>query len=292
MTVRRGITSALALISVAIGCRSVIGLDDLERVDCIDCDDAAFDTELDAPPIDDSTSVSTDTVAETLTEDTSSAADTFADDTTVADTIASDAAGDAETAPPVDSPVLPDTAPDTAAPDTAIDAGPTTVVAPRSTWRYVDTGMEPAGWTAFAYADGEWKAGPAPLGYGDTDLATKIFSGSADAGTRVITAYFRRSFTVTNPSMFSSLTVNLQRDDGAIVYFNGTEVIRSNMPSGAPTSSTFAVASMNSPEESLYNPFLLPASLLRTGTNVIAVEVHQVSVTSSDIRFDLELIAR
>jgi len=288
MTLRRGITSALALISVAIGCRSVIGLDDLERVDCIECDDAAFDAERDAPPIDDS--ASTDTVADTLTEDTSSAADTFVDDTTFADTlvITPDAADDADETPPVDSAVLPDTA----ASDTAIDAGPTTLVARRSTWRFVDTGMEPAGWTTLAYADSEWKAGPGPLGYGDTDLPTKIFAGSADAGTRVITAYFRRSFTVTDPSMFSALTVNLQRDDGAIVYLNGTEVIRSNMPSGAPTSSTFAVASMNSPEESLYNPFLLPASLLRSGTNVVAVEVHQVSLTSSDIRFDLELIAR
>jgi len=277
MTLRRGITSALAVLSVIAGCRSVIGLDDLERVDCVDCDAGSADTERD-------TFVAADTLA----------VDTFVEETAVAPDTATD-----DTASPVDSAVAPDTAPDTSAPDTSgpdtsVDAGPTTLVAMRSTWRFVDTGSEPvpSGWTAITYSDIDWKAGPGALGYGDSDLATKIFGGDVDAGTRVITAYFRRSFTVTEPSKFSSLTANLQRDDGAIVYLNGTEIIRSNMPAGAVTSSTFASSSVNSPEESLYNPFLLPATLLRSGTNVLAAEVHQSSLTSSDLRFDLELIAR
>ena len=52
------------------------------------------------------------------------------------------------------------------------------------------------------------------------------------------------SFTVADPSAVSALSLKLLRDDGAVVYLNGTEVYRNNMPSGSISSSTLASSSV------------------------------------------------
>ena len=44
-------------------------------------------------------------------------------------------------------------------------------------------------------------------------------------------------------------------------------------------------------EEDTYFEYSVPASELQTGDNLIAVEVHQANDSSSDLSFDLELIA-
>src|SRR5215213_7851051 len=69
------------------------------------------------------------------------------------------------------------------------------------------------------------------LGNGDGDEATVVSYG-ADANNKYITTYFRKSFTVANPADFNSLTLDILRDDGAVVYLNGTEIYRNNMPAG------------------------------------------------------------
>jgi hypothetical protein len=86
------------------------------------------------------------------------------------------------------------------------------------------------------------------------------------------------------------LTLFLLRDDGAVVYLNGTEVWRSNMPSGTITYTTHASTTVSgAAEETFYQSPLLDSSLLNAGTNVLAVEIHQADAGSSDIGFDLEL---
>ena len=71
--------------------------------------------------------------------------------------------------------------------------------------------------------------GSAPFGYGDGDEATVLSYGPAVTN-KFITTYFRRAFTVANTSVIHALTLRLLRDDGAVVYLNGAEVFRSNMP--------------------------------------------------------------
>ena len=58
---------------------------------------------------------------------------------------------------------------------------------------------------------------------------------------RYLTTYFRRTFTVSDPASIAALTLHLVRDDGAVVYLNGTEIARSNMPTGTITSATRAL---------------------------------------------------
>jgi hypothetical protein len=83
--------------------------------------------------------------------------------------------------------------------------------------------------------------------------------------------------------------VRLQRDDGAIVYLNGTELFRDNLPEGVLTNSVRALSGQGGTDETLWRTFIVPASALREGRNVVAVQVHQAALDSSDIGFDVEL---
>jgi hypothetical protein len=165
--------------------------------------------------------------------------------------------------------------------------GATALVPGGSTWRYLDTGAaaDPA-WTGLDFSDAAWKFGPAELGFGDGDEATVVNGGPA--GARFATTYFRHRFVVTEPEAFSELTLNLRRDDGAIVYLNHAEVFRSNMPTGLVSSATYTGQATGS-ETAFYSTHLPPA-LLHAGTNVVAVELHQSDRDSSDLSFELELI--
>jgi hypothetical protein len=83
--------------------------------------------------------------------------------------------------------------------------------------------------------------------------------------------------------------LNLLRDDGAVIYLNGKEVHRENMPSGAISSSTTASSAIGGGDESAYFTTALDPADLVEGNNVIAVEIHQSSGGSTDLSFDLEL---
>ena len=92
------------------------------------------------------------------------------------------------------------------------------------------------------------------------------------------------------PRSGSKVTLRLLRDDGAVVYLNGVEVSRHNMPAGPIDNQTLATLTVNAPDESTFFEQPISPSLLVSGPNTIAVEIHQVNVTSSDISFDLELV--
>src|SRR6185295_9663534 len=108
---------------------------------------------------------------------------------------------------------------------------------------------------------------------------------------KYVTTYFRRTFTVGDPTLFQSVTLNLLRDDGAVAYLNGTEVFRTNMPSGAIAYNTFAPAAIGGADESTFYSASISPALLNAGANVLAIEVHQANGTSTDVSFDAELIA-
>lgn len=164
----------------------------------------------------------------------------------------------------------------------------TTLVPLGSTWKYRDDGTnQGTGWRAPAFDDSAWVSGPAELGYGDGDEATVVNGGPAT--NHFITTYFRKSFNVANPAAFNSLKIRLLRDDGAVVYINGTEVRRDNMPTGTISSATLASAALGAPAEATFYETSIGTASLVAGNNVIAVEVHQANATSTDLSFNLEL---
>lgn len=156
-------------------------------------------------------------------------------------------------------------------------------------WKYLDNNTRPAGWETTGFSDAAWAAGNAELGYGDGGEATVVSYGP-DAANKYITTYFRKVVNIANPSTYASIMLNLVRDDGAVVYVNGVEVVRSNMPAGAIAHSTLAASNISGAAETAINTFPISTSYFVNGNNTIAVEVHQDVVNSSDISFNMELI--
>jgi hypothetical protein len=163
---------------------------------------------------------------------------------------------------------------------------------PGATWKYLDNGTDQGtAWKEATFNDSAWSSGAAPFGFGDTYVQTTLSFGP-DSANKYITHYFRRTFEVTNPSAIQALDFNILRDDGVVVYINGVEVLRQNMPAGTINFQTLAPVNVEGTAEGVYNfSGVVPPPLLNVGTNVIAVELHNRALNSSDAGFDLEMIS-
>jgi len=160
-----------------------------------------------------------------------------------------------------------------------------------SNWKYLDNGSNQGNaWTQISFNDASWSSGNAELGYGDGDESTVVSYGP-NASNKYATTYFRQTFTVNNPLQYTQLMGEIVRDDGAVVYINGIEVLRTNMPGGPINYTTFASGTVAFPFEDDIYTFDASPSVLVAGTNVICVEIHQENATSSDISFKLQLNA-
>lgn len=161
-----------------------------------------------------------------------------------------------------------------------------------SSWRYLDNGTDMgAAWTVPVFNDSAWSYGPGKLGYGDN--AAGVINYGPNALDRYITYYFRKQFNITNlTALDDTLVLSLLKDDGAIVYINGTETVRSNMPLGSVNYQTKALTDVNGTDEAAYASYYIPKTLFNNGLNTIAVEVHQKDSVSDDLGFDLELKER
>jgi hypothetical protein len=161
------------------------------------------------------------------------------------------------------------------------------LIAQGDEWRYFDKGSIPAtDWAGEGYEDGGWATGKAQLGYGDGDEQT-IVSYGGDPANKYITTYFRKTITVSDTVGLESLSGRVLFDDGVVVYLNGEEVFRNNLPAGPVNYNTLALDFIQS--ENIFYAFSIPRGKLKPGKNVISAEVHQNSASSSDISFDLSL---
>ncbi|MFD2247248.1 heparin lyase I family protein [Pontibacter ruber] len=165
----------------------------------------------------------------------------------------------------------------------------TTLVPFGSEWKYLDNGSnQGTAWRSTSFSDLTWKTGSGKFGYGISD-ATTVVSYGPNAKKKYITTYFRKSITIASASAYTSYTGEVKRDDGVVVYVNGVEVYRNNMPTGTITYTTTATDAKDN--GTVAQSFTIPASAFTSGTNVIAVEVHQQRANTPDMAFDLQLIA-
>lgn len=171
------------------------------------------------------------------------------------------------------------------------DPSSRTLVAAHSAWNYLDDGSDQGtAWRLPGFDDAGWSNGVAELGYGDQDETTRIRGNRADTS-RIQTTYFRKPFIAANRWALTNLVLGVLRDDGAIAYLNGTEIYRGNMPMGPVDYLTWAPVALSRPDETRFFTTNVHPSLLLDGTNWLAVEVHQESVGSTDVSFDLRLTA-
>ena len=163
-----------------------------------------------------------------------------------------------------------------------------TAVAAGSVWSFLDDGSnQGTAWIEPDFDDSAWDSGPAKLGYGNGNEATVVDYGG-DSSDKHITTYFRREFEVTEPESVTQLVIDLLHDDGAAVYLNGHEIVRANLPEEGFDYLTFADLRPTA-EEDYFVRFETTGAHLVDGTNVLAVEIHQHSPSSSDLGFDMEL---
>lgn len=202
------------------------------------------------------------------------------------------------TAPVVSPPAIakPATPPPVVPPPIVPSAAPTSVAVELihhgSQWRCHDQGIDlGTAWREKNFPDNAWKAGPGPLGYGDPWIKTVVSFGP-NAETKYRTTYFRHTFTVPVDRHFTAAELTLMRDDGAVVYFDGHEVVRSNMPDGNITYASEAPVVVSNDDENRFFPFTIDAKILTPGDHVIAVEIHQFGHQTTDESFDLGLIGR
>ncbi len=171
--------------------------------------------------------------------------------------------------------------------DTFIAMGTTAALVP---WKYLVTNVDQGtAWRSGAFNDATWATGNTEMGYNDGDEVTVIEDNftpgvPASATDRFITTYFRKTFTVINPAQYSGFSIMLKRDDGAVVFLNGEEIARPNMPA-LPAVIGWGTSALAS-NENMVDTIPVPASKFITGTNVIAVEIHQQGAGSSDISFN------
>ncbi|MEM7386626.1 MAG: hypothetical protein AAF514_16940, partial [Verrucomicrobiota bacterium] len=173
---------------------------------------------------------------------------------------------------------------------------PTTLIPLGHTWRFLDTRQAPAtDWTTDSAIASDWKEGAAPLGYGvfgEGDSAMKpatTINASSDENDKPITAWFVGTFPIEDPRKIENLHLQYLRDDGLLIYLNGEEILRDNLPEGEITPETQASKAISGEDEIRLHEISLPPNHLKTGQNRIAVELHQVGRSSSDLGFDLQL---
>ncbi|MDR1952894.1 MAG: metallophosphoesterase [Clostridiales Family XIII bacterium] len=188
--------------------------------------------------------------------------------------------------------------------------GSTTVlIANHDEWKYIDTGVNLFGEIATDFRsknfdDGTWPSAPSPLGYPETDTSprfgpisggTVITKGAqgASSSTAYITYYFRKDFTVENIANMTALSADISIDDGYVLYLNGHEVSRLNVPEGDLSYTTVAPGNWEPTEEQANVTVDLSAyrQYLVEGENTLAADVHNRATNSSDIYWGMSLTA-
>ena len=162
-------------------------------------------------------------------------------------------------------------------------ATPRTLLDFTDSWRYNQLGQalgKP--WISSSYDDASWPVGYGLLHVENADLPEP--KGTILAlGPMVF--YFRTHFTFNDLPAGANLKLQTVIDDGVVFYLNGTELYRLGMPDAnqVPEVAYTTLPSRSVGDAVLEGPFDVPASALRTGDNVLAAEVHQISAGSSDI---------
>jgi hypothetical protein len=190
------------------------------------------------------------------------------------------------------------TTPNSIAPNSAVTVGADYFIAMNSAWKYLLANTNDAVETAFKavnYDDSSWRGPSNALVYvedaalpGPKSTEISLFADAANTE-RINTFYFRQKFVA--PISSSSVVLHIRHiiDDGVVLYLNGVEVFRFNMPTTPPTASSQASTALG--DAALVGPLDITVANLIAGTNVLAAEVHQNGATSSDVVFGIEVSA-
>lgn len=153
-----------------------------------------------------------------------------------------------------------------------------------SGWRYWDNNLNPgATWHTPGFNDASWGVGIGQFGFGEGDEQTSL-------NDNLISYYFRKNINIPDVNQLDEVYLHIIHDDGAIIYINGQEVVRSEMmPLGTINHTTTARQSINSAIENDFFTYKIDPSYLTTGNNTIAISLKNRSASDDDMSFDCYL---
>ncbi len=158
-------------------------------------------------------------------------------------------------------------------------------------WRYYVGTNEPSGaptlaWAGLGFDDSSWRSGPGALGYNDPGIMTTV-----NIQNLAWSLYIRQTFEVLPEHLANGnqLLLSAIYDDGFVAYINGKEVARNNMGTNAFVAHNQAAPSGH--EASQIERFFInnASNLVQAGTNVLAIQVHNTTLNSSDLSINANL---
>lgn len=159
-----------------------------------------------------------------------------------------------------------------------------------SKWSYYYEATAPdRDWNTNDFDDSTWESGAGFFGYNTTKGDSKydvVLDYGEDDEAKPITAYFRSTFEIQDVKNIRDLTADIDYDDGFVMYINGNEVKRENLPEEEISDTTLSVDKNGNDRSS---SFSISPEYLTNGKNIIAVEVHQASAGSSDLEFNFSM---
>ena len=173
-------------------------------------------------------------------------------------------------------------------------AGQETLVRLDDVWRYEGSGADfGTGWREAAFDDSGWAQGRGVLAAEENTvvqpLIQTVLTRVGTNGQYKLIDYFRARFQVPEVRPGYFLSASLLVDDGAVAYLNGSELFRVRMPAGPVTATTLANETIDVGREGVFVTTNVTTSGLQAGENVLAVEVHQPYLTSSDVTWGVVL---
>ncbi len=167
-----------------------------------------------------------------------------------------------------------------------IPKGYQAVIKPHAEWHYLAGSDPKPDWATKDFSTKTWKQGPAGFGYGDGDDRTQL---SKMLG-RFNRVYIRKEISSTELKKFRDAQLAINFDDAFIAYLNGKEIARVNVGKGSGPQAD----KLDSHEAKGYESFLIKdfEKLIQPGQNVLAIEGHNVNLTSSDFSLDPYLIGK
>jgi len=149
-------------------------------------------------------------------------------------------------------------------------------------WNYfIGTSNPPLYWSAQSFDDTGWLSGPSGFGYGDGDDATTVPT--------VMSVFIRKSFNIEEVENILSIILHVDYDDAFVAYINGNEIARANIglegiiPDYNESANEWYEAEIYTggyPEKFEVN---MEPDLLTIGENILAIQVHNYNLTSSDM---------
>jgi len=156
-----------------------------------------------------------------------------------------------------------------------------TAVFAESTWKYKIPTAEIPDWKSNSFNSSSWLTSAASIGFGDGDDATVL-------NAPITTIYSLITFQCTNITAISEALLDIDYDDGFVAYINGVEIARAGLMGSPPLWNEFSTDhEATLPQGGAISSFDIDINVLQStlliGTNVLAIELHNVNANSSDL---------